>query len=285
MNNSTINTETKILGRFHTDDNGTGLNIYNPYFRAEGINAVYLLFRNQRPAPLLDGMRSLNVSGAITAGFEHDGRLAELVDEMSEAATLANRVGIVINTAGTIRGHYQGGEGLLSAISEKLSIANKRVVMVGAGTVVKTLLLAISQSGDRPSSIAICNRTVANAATLPDFPNLTITVHPLEHLLNLQGDILINASRIGSSVENNVYTPELVETYEAVADVTFGNPNTELISMAKDKGLTVIDGWDMFTHQAAVVLRECLHHEANISVLRQFVAAGLSETNHGATLK
>ncbi len=277
-----INTDTKLIARMHTDKNGTGLDIYNPYFEEVGINAVYMLFRNASAEPLVEGLRNLQLSGAITAGFEHDSNISDLVDECSETVRVSGRVGIITNQNGVLQAHYQGGEGLLAAITEKYDISGKRVVIVGAGAVAKTLVMALSNSTNRPSEIILCNRTDSTAEAIKEqFDNVT-SVCSLEDLADTSGDLLVNASRIGSTIDDTFYTQEIVSKCEAVADVTFGTENTNLITLAKQAGLTIVSGWDMFTHQASVVLRELLSHHADIEVLRKHVRNGLNATNHGA---
>lgn len=277
-----INIQTKLIARLHTEENGTGLNIYNPYFHDVGLNAVYMLFKDASPQPLVEGLRNLNLSGAITAGFEHDSTLPGLVDEVSEAVEVSGRIGIISNQNGRLRAHYQGGEGLLSAIQEKVDITGKRIVIVGAGTVAKTLLLAIERGKQKPSQVTVVNRSADNAQPLADKFECVTSVLPLDELNKVDGDILVNATRIGSSVEDTFFTSDIVGKYGAVADVTFGELRTNLVNLADASSLTVINGWDMFTHQAAVVLHMLLDHEANIDVLRGYVTQGLTSTNHGA---
>ncbi len=279
-----INKDTKLIARFHTEDNGTGLNIYNPYFDAVGLNAVYVLFKNQQPEPLVDGMRKLQITGAITAGFEHDPVMPTLVDERSEAVELAERIGIIASRDGKLYAHYQGGEGLLSAIAEKTDINSKHIVIVGAGTVAKTLILALEQSTHQPASVVVVNRTPEHAQSIADHFKSVQKILSIAELSEIKGDILVNSSRIGSSVEDAYFTQDIVSNFKVVVDVTFGDPNTNLVTLAKTQDATVVNGWDMFTHQAAVVLREVLDHEADIPKLRQFVEDGLASSNHGATL-
>jgi shikimate 5-dehydrogenase len=276
-----INTQTKLIARLHTDENGTGLDIYNPYFQDVGLNVVYMLFRDNSPQPLIEGMRKLNISGAITAGFEHDSSLPSLVDEVSEAVEVSGRIGIIANQNGKLLAHYQGGEGLLSAIQEKYDISGKRVVIVGAGTVARTLLLAIDRGEHKPSQVIVVNRSTDNARVLSERFACVDSAQSLDDLNHVDGDIFVNATRIGSSVEDIYFTGDIVNKYKAVADVTFGDPNTNLVSLADASNLIVINGWDMFTHQASVVLRVLLNHDADISILRNFVTKGLAKTNHG----
>lgn len=273
----TIDKDTKLIARLHIEDNGRGLNIYNPYFEAAGINAVYMLFVNKEPKPLVDGLRNLQVSGAIPAGFEKDAVLPTLVDEKTEAVKLANRVGIIANRGGKLFAHYQGGEGLLSAIKEKLAIGGKNLVIVGSGTVAKTLILAITESEDRPASITVLNRTLDHARQLQDrFPDI-VKANPLEDLASIEGDIIVNTTCIGSTVEDTYFTADIVNKFQAAVDVTFANPKTNLIRLSQEHGAVTITGWDMFTHQAVIVLRELLNHEANIPLLRKHVEKGLAE--------
>lgn len=277
-----ITTDTKIIGRFHNKVNGTGLNIYNPYFEEVDLNAVYLLFVNDSPIPLVEGIRNLNLVGAITAGFEHDETLPKLVDELSEASKLSNRVAMIANRNGKLYGHYQGGEGLLNAITEKYSLHGKKLVIVGAGTVAKTLILGIRNHNIKTHQIHIVNRTLTNAKKIKDTFDFIDSVGTLETLNSTEGDILINASRIGSKAEDAWFTKNVVNKFEAVADVTFGVESTNLTDLAHQNNEIVISGWDMFTHQAAVILKEVLGHSANINILREKVRAGLSNVNHGS---
>lgn len=272
-----IDTSTKVIGRFHRKLSGTGLNIYNPYFQENNINAVYVLFQNEDPSKLLGGMKLLNLAGAITAGFETDPQIAELADSLTEYSKLAGRVGVIRNNEGSITAHYQGGIGLLNAITEKYDINEKRIVLVGAGTVAKTFLLAIKNTKLNPSQITILNRTVENANKIKDICDKVKLVQPLESIDEVSGDILVNASEIGSNEGDMLFSSKVVDHFEAVADVTFGKRDTCLIVEAEKQGKLVIDGWDMFTHQAAEVLKYMLDHDANIASLRKHVVQGLGK--------
>lgn len=276
-----INENTTVIGRFHTTTNPTGLNIYNPYFQELDLNVVYLLFMNASPKPLVEGLRRLQIKGAITAGFEHDLILPKLADHETPAVSLCNRVGILVNDQGRITAHYQGGEGLLAAILEKQPLINKRVVLIGAGSVAKTFLLALEQQNILCSEIHIYNRTLENAQMLKDRFSLVTKVGSLQELKQSEGDVLINASRIGSDASSELIDASLVKRFQTVADVTFGVENTPLLQHAKEASLTIVSGWDMFTHQASVVLRHILNHKADINKLRRHVRHGLSLANHG----
>ena len=227
-----INKDTQLIGRFHTDQNGTGLNIYNPYFQDQDIDAIYTLFQNANVAPLINGMRNLGLVGAITAGFEHDDALPKLLDKFTRASEVAGRVGVIANRDGVLTGHYQGGEGLRNAIQAVTDTTKTLVVVVGAGTVAKTLIHALLDSEQCPLSISIYNRTPEHGRELQKlFPTIK-AVEGLDMLSTARGDVLINASRIGSTVTDEYFTEEVVARFATVADVTFGSENTKIMNFS-----------------------------------------------------
>ena len=97
---------TKVIARLHKQLSPRALNIYNPFFEEAGINAVFLLFYNSDPKPLVDGIKNLNFSGAVTVGFETDADFAKLVDEHDESSRIVNRVGFIKNENNTKKRRY-----------------------------------------------------------------------------------------------------------------------------------------------------------------------------------
>jgi shikimate dehydrogenase len=274
-----INGETKILARFHTKLSPRGLNIYNPYFQENGVNALYLLFHNPEPQPLINAMRSLNFAGAVAVGFETDPRLPPLLDELDEIARYVGRVGFIYNKEGRLCGSNQGGEGLMLSIENATSLAEKRIVIVGGGNVVKGLLYNINKKyqGCLPE-IVLVNRTVEKIETLQNDFGMVKNALPLDAIHQLDGDLLINATPIGGSVEDTFYTPEIVNRFGHIADVTFEKEETNLIDLAKAAGKEVSTGWDMFTCQGLVVLEMVLGIKVDAKKLKECVIRGLSET-------
>lgn len=269
---------TKIIGRFHTKPSPRGLNIYNPYFQKSGTNATYLLFYNSSPAPLIHGLRDLNFAGAITAGFESNSSLPDLLDELDDTAKFVGKVGFITYKNGVIKGFHQGGIGLLNAINSKHNISTKKVVIIGAGNVVKSLLFAIDKLpvANQPCSIEIYNRTITNAEIIASSFKQIKRVYSLADMSNASGDILINISEIGGKVEDTLFTEEVINNFQGVSDVTFEKENTNLILTAKKLGKTFSTGWDMFTYQGKECLEKILDIEVDTKLLKECVTKGLS---------
>jgi len=275
----TINGETKILARFHTKLSPRGLNIYNPYFQENGVNALYILFYNPDPQPLLAAMRGLNIAGAVAIGFGTDPRLPPLIDEIDDVAKYVGRVGFICNKGGKLIGSNQGGGGLLMSVESVTTLENKKIVVVGGGNVVRGFLFNISKKYSKNlPEVVLVNRTVEKIEKLKgDFPMIKDSL-PLESLNKLSGDILVNVTHIGGSVEDTLYTPEIVSKFNFVSDVTFEKEDTNLINCAKNTGKKFSTGWDMFTYQGLIVLETVLGIKVDAQKLKTWVIRGLSET-------
>lgn len=271
-----IDENTKIIGRFHTKASTRGLNIYNPYFEETGTNAVYLLFYNQDPKVLIDGMRKLKLVGAITAGFESDQILPTLLDELDDNSKYIGRIGYLTNSNDKVGGHTQGGQGMFKTIKSISPITNQKLVIVGAGNICKGILFEIKKAG-LDCEIHIYNRDLSKAKVLQSDFSFIKSVSELSQLNRASGDVLVNLTDIGGSDTDTIFIEEIIKNFKAVVDVTFETENTNLIMLSKKLGLPTATGWDMFTNQGQVCLEGILHEKVDFNILKKHVVAGLSE--------
>lgn len=272
-----IDLNTKLIGRFHKEASPRGLNIYNPFFQENGINAVYLLFHHPDPTVLIEGFRALNLTGAITAGFELDEKLPTLLDSIDDSAKFIGRIGYITNDDGKVTGHYQGGKGILRTIKKVSKLEGQHVVIVGAGNVAKGLLFEIEKEKIN-CSISIYNRTIGKAEKLKDRFSFVENVQSFTKIQSAEGDVFVNLTDIGGSVKDISFSKDLVARFSEVVDVTYEVEKTPLIDMAISLNKTVATGWDMFTFQGQACLEGLLNTDINADILRKYVVAGLSET-------
>jgi shikimate 5-dehydrogenase len=273
-----INENTKVMARFYPSVNNRGLSIYNPYFQETGVNAVYLLFPNSDPKILIDGMRNLNLAGAIIAGsFEKDPRVPELIDELHPLSDKVKRVGILVNNGGKIWGVYQGAFGLDESIRRLTDYSNKRMVLMGAGTVVRGLLSWMEMNNSKPSGIEIYNRTLDRAEKVAkEFPFVS-KVGPLQEMAKqAKGDIFINATNVGSpwnKGDNYVFEKSFVSKFDYVVDVTFVPLKPQLVQVAEKLHKKVSPGHRMFLYQGKYALEKILGIQVDEEILSKKMLA------------
>lgn len=269
-----VDENTRLVARLHPDLNNRGLNIYNPYFRAADVNADYHLFPTTSIAHSFQAMKTLGIAGAITAGpFETDPTLAALTDSLSPLSRRLGKIAMVANVNGELVGHHQAAYGLLDALTGLCGPPNDLdITIVGAGTVVRALLILLELENAVPRSTKIYNRSQARAIALAgEFP-FTQSIGPVTSLNDApEGSVLINATPIGSPWnrgENFVFTDDILRRFRAIVDVTFVPLETQLTTAGARLGLPTSHGSEMFLGQAKYVLQTILQHDMDREIFR-----------------
>ncbi len=223
---------------------------------------------------MLSGISDLNISGAITAGYETDPEFAKLVGTLDETSELSDRVGVVTVRDGQIKGYYQNGLGLTNAITEKYELEGKVITLVGCGSVARGLIDTLNKRFGEKVTINLYNRSKDKALKLKKiFANVN-DVGGLQDLQDAKGDILVNATRIGSSKapdDGKILTGQVISSHLAIVDVSFLPFETEFIKRARNQNKLIIHGGDMFAHQGAVCLETILDIEVDMSILKPIV--------------
>ncbi|MBU0976575.1 MAG: hypothetical protein ABIE03_02175 [Patescibacteria group bacterium] len=275
-----IDESTKIMARFHTDLNNRGLNIYNPYFEESKTNALYVLFHNKDPKPLFEGLRSLNISGAIPAGFEKDPILLDLVDELGPVSKATDRIGVVRQREGKVTGFYQAGYGLVQSIQTKFDMNEKSIVILGAGNVVRAFLTQLKLDGIKPKSIEIYNRTIKNAEKIAEDNIVVDKTGGMNEMESAEGNIFINATYIGSpwlQGQNYEFKEKFIRKFDYVADVTFLPLEPQLIEVANKLNIPNSPGHRMFLYQGKMCLQKVLDLDVDLDILNKKMLSDFKE--------
>lgn len=271
----TPNENTKFIARIHTKPNARGLNVYNPFFEDQGINAQYILFYQNTPEKLLNACRDLGFVGLNTAAFESDHEFSKLIKNFDHSSELVGHMGYLKLENGEYKAYYQGGEGLLSALLQKFPLQDQEIVIVGAGNVAKSLIDTMDIKGIKPKKITLVNRTLETAKNVAKMLPSINEVKPLSEIGNLQGDVLINVTYIGGRDEDVIYTEEILNNFGGVGDVTFEIEEPNIIKLAKKLNKPYSTGWDFFTYQGKVFLDGILGISVDAKVLKGYVEKGL----------
>lgn len=268
-----IDGNTQVMVRFHNSST-FGLDLYNRYFAESGTNAVYVRCVNDNPQVLLDGLKNLNIAGAITAGYETNEEFAAMVGNLDSSSAITQRVWIVSQRDGKLTGYYQGWMWLASAIEEKGDLQWKKITVVWAGSVARGLIDALHTRYGSSISMSVYNRTESSAKEIEAIYESVTVSGWLDALVGAWGgNVLVNTTRIGGSAEDDwaLFTSELLEQYSTVVDVNFLPYRTALIEKAAILWKTLVMGNDMFRHQWKVCLEKILGVDVDMDVLQRIV--------------
>ncbi|MBO5364105.1 MAG: shikimate dehydrogenase [Clostridia bacterium] len=200
------------------------------------------------------GMNGFNLT------MPHKVDILEYLDEIDDEARFFSSVNTVKIMDGQLLGFNTDAMGYVMALKSKgYSFQNSRVVILGAGGVVRTLALKAARLG--ATDIRICNRTVEKAEEIARLVNARTGVSvsaeefSLERIVNAGKtcDILINATPLGMhGVERDFEDLSFLEVLPKttlVSDLIYNPAKTKLLEKAERLGLTTLNGLGMLIYQ------------------------------------
>ena len=196
-----------------------------------------------------NGGKGLNV----TVPFKREAW--ELADELGAEAKRAGAVNtLLMNSRGQLVGRNTDGIGLVRDLlqNHKISIANKRVLLIGAGGAARGVLQPLLD--EKPATLMIVNRTAGRAHDLAEhFSKLgDVRGAGFDDLGDQSFDLIINAS--AASLQGEV--PPLPNTVCAKGcwcyDMMYSTEPTPFVRWGEQQGASKsVDGLGMLVEQAA----------------------------------
>lgn len=207
------------------------------------------LFNEQAQAFFAAGGKGLNV----TVPFKLDAwQFADILSKRAQRAGSVNT--LMVGKDGKIYGDNTDGVGLVRDILQNYggSIANKRVLVLGAGGAVRGVLAIML--AETPAALVIANRTVSKAQALADeFADLgSVTALGFDELAGQQFDLVINGT--AASLQGNLPPlPDAILAEDAWCyDMMYSAEETVFNAWARGQGaVKTMDGLGMLVEQAA----------------------------------
>ncbi|MGN1230496.1 MAG: shikimate dehydrogenase [Anaerotignum sp.] len=246
--------------------------MYNYSFAQTGLDNVYLAYdvSVEKTEAAVNALKVLGCKG-FNVTMPCKTKVAELVDELSDAAKLIGACNTVVIKDGKLYGDNTDGMGFVRNLKEHgVDVKGKRMTVMGAGGAATAIQVQFALDG--AEKISIFNRKdefYANAehtmAKIKEMlPQCEVNVYPLEDTEKLyaeiaDSDILVNATKVGMKPlddqtlveDTSVFRPDLV-----VADVVYNPKETRLVQSAKEAGCKVaVGGIGMLLWQGAVAFR------------------------------
>ena len=209
---------------------------------------------------VFSGLTRMNMLG-FNVTMPHKINIISLLDDIDPLAAAIGAVNTICLEKGRTKGYNTDGEGFVMAIEKelKLSVAQKKVFMLGCGGAARAIAMILASKGCE--KIFLCNRTISKAEALSAdinkvFENCSSVV-PRE-FPRMAGvlpscDVLINTTSVGMHphVDNMPLEESLLFKDLAVADIVYNPLKTRLLKAANNIGCSVINGLGMLVYQGA----------------------------------
>jgi len=230
--------------------------IHGMFAKATAQNLVYRLFdippaefRRETLRLITSGVRGLNIT------LPHKQAAAELVNELTPRAARAQAVNtIAYFDDAELLGDNTDGVGLLTDLEQnlQLELANKRILLLGAGGAVRGVLGPLLERDLQ--QLVIANRTPVRARRLAaDFADLgPVLGCGFEDLEGPPFDLIVNGTSASLQGEMPAMPPGLVGAQTVCYDMAYGRGHTPftLWALGLQAGY-ITKGWGMLVEQAA----------------------------------
>ena len=221
--------------------------MHNAAFRRENVNAILLPLITHKVADLITLARELPLAGsAVTMPLKQ-----EVLPHLANSDPLTARIG-ACNTLrtgadGKLYGFNTDVAGVIRPLERRLKLQGARIVVLGAGGAARAAVFGLVEQG---AEVFIVNIVHEDAVKLAK----QAKAKALKRDLFAKGafDVLINATPCG--MEGNKQPLPITEkelNASLVFDMVYNPLETPLLKLAKERGIPVISGMEMFVQQGA----------------------------------
>lgn len=240
-----LNSNTDLYGLIGFPvDKSLGDRLHNLIFQTDRNNAVYvkIALLPEEIASFFEIAKKLPFKG-----FSVTMPLKELVipylDMLAPSSKAIGAVNTISVENGKLIGENTDGIGALNAIENKIKVAGKHLVVVGAGGAAKAIVYEAVRRGAR---VTIINRTSEKAKQMAKIHNCEwggLDIFP--RVFSEGYDILIKSVPDDFLIKEEWILPNIV-----AMDVVYVPKNTAFLLMASNKNCKLVFGYEMFMEQA-----------------------------------
>ena len=181
-------------------------------------------------------------------------------DRVDSDAARIGAVNSAVSVGGSIEGFNTDLDGFIGSVTSDLGVNldGTTVVVAGAGGAARAVVAGCLNAGAR--RIAVANRTMARAHDLVesfDSPSVAAVESTAEDMaVALAGaDLAVNATTVGMTTPGLPFDVNLLPADAVVFDLVYIPMDTELVRVARERGLAAIGGAGMLVRQAEAAFR------------------------------
>src|SRR5947209_7512568 len=219
----------------------------NAAFRRENVNGVYLALHAKSLDDLLACIRDIPIHGlSITMPYKE-----EILKHLDKTDPLTAKIGacntVVRSQEGKLYGFNTDVTGVVRPLEQRLHLQGTKILVLGAGGAARAAVFGLKERG---ADVYILNRTPSPAQTLAKQARAK-AINKMQ-LKKIAFDVIINATPAG--MEGNK-DPLPISEQELKAkfffEMVYSPAETRLVKMARELGIHVILGAEMFVQQGA----------------------------------
>lgn len=245
--------------------------LHNLGYESLALDWIYVPFESESVQGLRDFLIALEVQGASVTIPHKQSCMAHL-DELDPVARRLGAVNTIVRSGGVLRGSNTDAEAALAPLRSAIRLEGRRVALLGAGGAARALAFTLPAEG---CEVRIFNRTAERARSLAS--EAGVGWGPWEDLQREPYDVLLNATAVGMHPDvTQMPIPAAWLRGSLVYDIVYNPPETALLRAARERGIAVLAGAEMFLGQAAAQFRLFTGEEPPLEVWRWALAEALA---------
>ncbi len=219
----------------------------NSAFRRETVNGVFLAFETRKLSDLLKLVREAPIQGlAVTMPLKQ-----EILPYLEKTDAISAKIGacntVVRSQDGRLFGFNTDVGGIVRPLERRLQLNGAKILVLGAGGAARAAVFGLAEKG---ADVTILNRTPETAQKLAKQAKARTIKR--EQVAKTHFDVIVHATPAGMAGQKlqMILNPEELNA-RIVFDTVYNPIDTPLIRAAREKGLAVITGVEMFVQQGA----------------------------------
>jgi 3-dehydroquinate dehydratase/shikimate dehydrogenase len=224
----------------------------NTAFRRETVNAVYLALQAHDIKDLVNLIHQIPIQG-VSVTMPHKQAILPYLERMDAPSQKIGAVNTILRSRddGKLYGFNTDVAGIIMPLERRLALRGTKILVLGAGGSGRAAVFGLRDKG---AEVSILNRNPENASKLAKQAGAKVIQRA--DLKNSSFDVIINATPIGMSGN---HAPQLITAADfdaglktkLVFDLVYNPVDTPLIRLARQQGIPIITGVEMFVQQGA----------------------------------
>ena len=229
--------------------------IHGMFAKQTGQDMNYRLFDTPPARFRSEALAFLSQEGlGANVTLPHKQAAAELVNELTPRAQLADAVNTIVRRDDGLVGDNADGAGLLADLTVNLGLSWRapRILLLGAGGAARGAIAALL--GLEPATLVIANRTGERAVELAGaFADLgPVSGCGYDALGDARYDLVVNATSASLRGDVPPIPATAVDALTTCYDMAYGVGDTAFVAWARRLGAAhAVQGWGMLVEQAA----------------------------------
>lgn len=257
--------------------------LHNAGYRQRGLPALYLPFQVSDFAPF---WRQVVEVGTVALGMPlrgatvvspHKEAALRTATTLSQTARRSGSANSLVRSDRGWRADTSNSPAVLDALARAdVSTTGRRVAVVGCGGAGRAAAAALHQSGARPTLV---NRGTARGRYAAELLGLPFV--PLADFDPAGFALVVHATPLN---EVAPFPVDRLDEGATVLDMVYAPADTALVTAARSRGLTAIDGWDVLLADAGCQFRLMTGADMPVETTSALLSAARSARRHTAAV-